>query len=188
MAAWNHPTFGEMTFETYAWSTEFQSEKFRQFTYFGYEWQRAEYVSRIQFEAEDETDIPNDEIVEVGRKVAENHESLIEQALVILLEDFRGTSRESGMWWHGGMDQVVESVADDPKAPDRLETTQDLYHHLGLPSIFVQSSGYGYDAPCAIIGFEASFDPERGVGFLTDGEQILGVGYRGDAGAFPHPQ
>lgn len=185
MPTWTHPNLGEFTFETYAWEAEFESSKFRQFTYFGYDWQRAEYEPQIKFEANDENEVPSPEVAELGRKVAENHEMLIDQALELLLEDFRGTSSESGMWWHGNMDQVLESVADDPKAPDKLGAVEDLYHHLGQPGILVQESGYGYDAPCAIIGFEASFDPEHGLGFLTDGDRIIGIGYRSDAGAFP---
>lgn len=65
-----------------------------------------------------------------------------------------------------------------------LTETEDLLLYLGAPSIYIQSSTYGYDQPCATIMFESTFEPEHGIGMLTDGNRILGIGYQMDVSPF----
>ena len=138
----------------------------------------------IHFRAEDEDEIPSVEVQEVGRKIAENHSMLIDLALELLFRDFRGESPSSGMWWHSALDRVHESLLEMPKSLGRLEVPRDLYSHLGSPSIIVQSDAYEYAHPCGILRFEASFEPEHGVGFLTDGETVIGIGDQEDVSPF----
>ena len=180
MTKWRHPTLGSMVFETYAWETRFDSPEFAKFTFFEYDFDREEYSPLIYFRAEDESDFPSPEVAEVGKIIAENHRVLINSALKLLFRDFRGETGSSGMWWHGALDRVHESLLEIPENLGPLECSEDLYSHLGSPSIIVQPDAYRYDQPCGILRFEASFEREHGVGFLTDGERILGIGDQED--------
>lgn len=185
MNVWNHPTLGQFYSDGYSWAKELDFQTFRDFTFFAYEWEKAEFHPLIVFEVENQNKLPSDIAAEVGSKALTNYENLTRTALTMLFEDLTGVSRSSGMWWHGEFDEVIDSLKEIPSVPKKLESPEDLYAHLGSPTIVVSESGYGYTRPCAILGFEASFEHEHGIGFLTDGERILGIGYRQDAGAFP---
>ena len=50
--------------------------------------------------------------------------------------------------------------------------------------IVIHKEADGYKKPVAELTFAALFEEEHGVGVLTDGKEILGTGYMGEAAAF----
>jgi len=136
-------------------------------------------------EADDAEDKPEGMILEVAMRVSENCEKLVMAGMQAFIDDFNGTGPDSGMWWHGDMDSVMEYMVEDGYH-GKIKSAGDLYQLLEKPDIVVQSRGYGFKNPCAIIGFESIIDIEHGVGVLTDGNEVIGLGYRMDAGAYKH--
>ena len=87
------------------------------------------------------------------------------------------------MWWHG----VLSGEFVDQSLPiehvenlRRLKAPDDLFRVLEAYAVSLDESVCGYEKPCALINFHSSVDEEHGVGFLTDGNRILGIGYSSD--------
>lgn len=181
MSTWEDPELGVFELSRgEGWCREIDVPNFMAFQYS--DWPKRPVY--LIFAADDENDIPTDGQVSVARQTINNLERLIEEGLLALVDDFQGRGPDSGMWWHSDIDQVLENLTSNGARLDSLGSPDDLYVVMGQPSIRIQESGYGYGKPCAIIGFEAQFEVEHGVGILTDGEQILGTGYRTDVSPF----
>lgn len=189
MATWNDSQLGEFTFDYFQWEQTLRMEAFSVFTYFESEARKVASSNAsvaICIEAEDESDFPSEEIVAIARLTIKNHARLLRDGLHALLNDMLGNGPDSGMWWHSNIDQVIEIIEGQAKGPalTKLNHPDDLYSLLGKPSIRIQEFGYGYDRPCSVISFESAFEPEHGIGVLTDGSKVLGVGYEMDVSPF----
>ncbi|MEZ6130058.1 MAG: hypothetical protein R3C59_15345 [Planctomycetaceae bacterium] len=177
MSSWTHNELGEFSFEEYlGWVREFELPAFARFTLPGNkEYNRSSVELAIEADQEDE--FPGDRMIDIARKVVANHKRLTDEGVIAFYDDICGNGHDSGMWWHDDLDHVNEILNHHGA---RLAEPDDVFALLGGSSILVQEFGYGYDAPCAIIGFESPIDVEHGIGWLTDGARILGTGYRSD--------
>ena len=189
MHTWTDDQLGSFSNDGHGWSRTLPLPGFRAFRYGGLgKPLLARGISEIElvFDADDESDIPTVEETAVARRVVDRHEQLIEQGITALFEDMTGAGRNSGTWWHANISQVREIVTSRIVDPDSVAISEpcDLALAMGQPSILIQEFGYDYDDPCGVINFEAIFEPEHGVGFLTDGVQILGVGFQMDVSPF----
>lgn len=129
----------------------------------------------LSFYAEHEEDRPSSAAVAAAAKVLANSEALVGKVANALWDDFNGRGPESGMWWHGSLDEVAEVLADEGQsAPARAE---DLLPLMRLHAIRVHKEVDGYDKPIVELCFHAPFEEEHGVGVLTDGVRIVGTGY-----------
>jgi hypothetical protein len=185
MTSWKHEELGVFSFDQIGWCRTFDFPAFEVFKYGGPRKPNEDSgTSKVDltFEGEDENDFPSEEEIGVARRVIANHERLLAEGVQFLFNDLLEIGPDSGMWWRGSIGQVREIVAN--YCSNLLENTDDLVRLLGQPAIFIQEFGYGYDHPCAIISFESVFEQEHGIGLLTDGERILGIGYSVDASAF----
>lgn len=182
MDTWHDTELGLFTFDEYAWVKEFKMSVFLAFKYAGYG-TGIQQTGRPNFdlliEAENKNEIPSQPLVEVARLTISNLERLVKEGIVALYNDFIGNGPNSGMWWHSCLEDVRKDIINEleNEALCKLEEAGDLYTYMGNPSVFVQSRGYGYKYPCAVISFSALFEVEHGIGMLTDGNTILGVGY-----------
>ncbi|MCP4148636.1 MAG: hypothetical protein GY757_12895 [bacterium] len=189
MKTWKDAQLGTFTYDEYTWTRSFELPAFSVFRYFGFNKplaQNGNPVVELMFEADDERDIPTEGEITVAGRTINNHQQLVNEGTEALFNDFLGKGPGSGMWWHGDIEHVREIVAesfDDPQSIP-LDNPPHLHMLMGQPSIMVQESGYGYDQACAIISFEAVFEVEHGIGMLTDGNRILGVGYQMDVSPF----
>ena len=187
MKNWIDSQLGNFTFDEYNWSKTFELNAFSVFTFDdGF---RSTGVNngcvKLKIEADDEEDIPTDEVIRISRLTIDNHESLIREGLLALYNDILGDKVDSGMWWHSEIDEMRKDGADFISGNKGLLTSQDdLTAFLGKPSIYVQNFGYAYGKPCSTIIFNSMIDPEHGIGLLTDGESILGIGYGIEADVF----
>jgi hypothetical protein len=185
MTIWTHEELGSFSFDQTGWSRTFELPAFEVFKYGNYRKPNEESGTSkvyLTFEGWDESDFPSEEEIAVARRVIVNHEHLLAEGVQFLFNDLLGTGPDSGIWWRGNIGQVREIIAN--YCDNRLENVDDLVCLLGQPRIFIQESGYGYDHPCAIISFESVFEQEHGIGMLTDGKRILGIGYQTDASPF----
>lgn len=188
MRSWNDYQLGTFTFEEYQWKRSMEMEAFSIFTYRGFadpDESMNNSTVEIGIDAEDENDIPIEEVVKVARLTIENHNLLLKNGIKALFNDLKG-GLDSGMWWHASIDHVREIVARQVNDPGlaKLEQAEDLHALLGSPRIRIQEFGYGYDRPCSVISFESVFEIEHGIGILTDGYNVLGVGYEMDVSPF----
>lgn len=177
MAEWSHPNWGEFSFqEHYGWARTIELQAFSKF-------RDGETKIEIAIDADSEDEIPTTDLVSVAEKTVANHKSLIESGVDLLWNDFHGNGPDSGMWWRGDVDHIYE-ILDGRFGDDVLGQPQGLYYILEKASLRIQGSGYGYDKPCSIIGFESPIDIEHGIGILTDGVHVIGLGYRSDPDAY----
>ena len=176
MPAWSHPNLGAFEFEDLGW---FREVKMPGFTKFDVDappdYDRA--IVDFTFDAYEPDEFPSDAMIRVASDLFMNHGQLITDGARMLFDDIRGDGPDSGMWWHDDLSHVNEILANHAK---RLAELEDIFTLLNGPSVLIQESGYGFDRACAIIGFESPIDIEHGLGWLTDGNQILGTGYRSD--------
>jgi len=189
LKSWVDSILGSFHFNEYQWERSIRMEAFSVF-----HCSEASDVSIdashsyvvLGIEADDESEVPSEEVMEVARLTIKNHRYLIDEALKALFDDFVGDGPGSEMWWHSAIDHVREIVVSRAVATDsiQLNNPEDLHALLGKPSIRAQEYGYGYDKPCTTICFEAVFEPEHGIGILTNGSEVLGVGYQMDVSPF----
>jgi hypothetical protein len=190
MQTWKDAQLGTFMYDGHGWwSRTFELPAFSVFRYGGFNEPPAKAGSPIVdilFEADDEKGIPTEGEIAVARRTIDNHRQLVSEGIVALFKDILGKGPDSGMWWHSDIENVREMVSGRFVGPHEssLLEPEDLHLLMGKPSIVVQESGYGYDQPCAIICFEAIFEPEHGIGLLTDGNRILGIGYQMDVSPF----
>jgi hypothetical protein len=122
---------------------------------------------------------PPADAIALVRTLVANQAALAARVAESLWADFAGTAPESGMYWHGDLDQVAEGLGS--RRPPR--GAKDLFSHMSLSHVCVreadQSRRYA-----AELNFAVTFEEGHGVGILTDGVDITGIGYSDDVSPF----
>jgi len=177
-STWDHAALGHFKYDGTCWTTIVDVPAFGAFAYdTGYSnAPRSTGKHELAFQADDETDLPSPAAIALASKVLANQAKLVPTITHALWEDFNGRGPDSGMWWHGDLVQVAEMMGANqpPSARD------DLLALMQLSQITVCKDVEGHDDPVVELSFHADFDEEHGVGFLTDGETVLRIGYSGD--------
>ncbi len=144
----------------------------------------------LQFRVDDEDDggttsQPSDAAAELAYIVYQARRPLEQKVAQALWLNFLGQGPKSGMWWQGRLDEVREALAfHGCRAPENPTEVGEL---ISLSGITVDDSDRR-GPPSAQIWFSAKFEQEHGVGALTDGHSILGLGYAEEAAPFEQPQ
>ncbi|HJT33419.1 MAG TPA: hypothetical protein VJ783_15355 [Pirellulales bacterium] len=182
---WNHPDLGSFTFDQWAWVAIVDAPAFNAFA-FAYDSEGGKLAVKYElaFEAEGDKDIPSPAALELAAKVLTNQADLVPKVTNALWDDFNGRGPNSGMWWHNDLAQVSEEMKWWFPQPRPLTGPDDLLAAMQLSSIVVRKSVYEYDEPIVELGFSAPFEDEHGVGVLTDGRSVLGIGYSCDVTPF----
>ncbi|QDT38715.1 DUF6985 domain-containing protein [Stratiformator vulcanicus] len=180
MTKWNHPDLGDFKFDCTGWAKQYDFAAFKPFIYRWHGRNVGCSKIKLEFEAEDETELPSKQAVTVARRVIKNQETLAKRIAKAVWNDLQGKGEDSGMWWHGDTNTINEMIdagfKDRKRKPfDKLD---DIYHLIGGASVWIRESIWLYEKPSATITFEAAFDIEHGLGVLTDGSRILGTGYQ----------
>jgi Domain of unknown function (DUF6985) len=178
---WKHPDLGLFTFDDWAWIATVDAPAFNTFAY---DPEGAQPTGKYQlaFEAEDEKDVPSPAAVELASKVLTNQAELVPKITDALWDEFSGRGPHSGMWWHNELAQVAEAMKWYDFPP--LKRRDDVLTVMELSSIVVRKSVYDDERPVVELSFSAAFEDEHGVGVLTDGRSILGIGYSHDVTPF----
>jgi hypothetical protein len=181
-STWCHPELGKFKHDGIAWISTVSMPAFKAFAYdTGYSnARRSTGKHELAFEADDEDETPSAAAVALADKVLANQKEMVCKVTEALWKDFTGQGPESGMWWHGDLDQVAEAMdADEPPAGP-----EDLLKVLQLSQVTVRKEVHGYKKPVVELSFHAPFEEEHGVSLLTDGKEILGIGYSSDVTPF----
>jgi predicted DNA-binding WGR domain protein len=175
---WEHPKLGLFEYDGSAWTRTVKTPAFKAFRYEG-----SSTKCELTFEADDESERPSRQAVSVAERLLANQEALAAKVAAALWDDFTGVGPNSGMYWHGDLDAVAEGLEfeDTLKPPKKAA---DLPRLMQLTNIAIQKRKRGQDKPLAELSFAAAFEEEHGVGVLTDGKTILGIGYSADVSPF----
>jgi len=182
MNFWEHPALGKFCYEEYlGWKQRIHLEAFDIFQYDSHLWpdRKADLILKA-WEVEE---IPTDAMVTMAASCVTNISTLLAEGIDYLYNDFHGTGPDSGMWWCGAKDQV-DDILEAEYSRNMLSKKEGLFELLGKPFILVQEFGMSYPHHCAIIGFESPIETSHGIGFLTNGENIIGIGYNTDTSPF----
>jgi hypothetical protein len=177
-STWDHPQLGRFKYDGMSWMRIVDVPAFKAFAYdtgFGNAGP-SKGKHELAFEADDETDLPSPAAIALALKVLANQAELVATVSQALWDDFNGRGPNSGMWWHGDLEQVAQAM--HPKKPPT--TPDDLLALMRVWRITVRKGVYGYDKPIVELSFDAAFEPEHGVGVLIDGQTVLGSGYSGE--------
>lgn len=181
-STWSHPQLGIFKFDAIGWIATIDMPAFKAFAYdTGYSnARRSTGKHELMFAADNEDEKPSAAAVALAEKVLANQTKLVSVIMDALWKDFAGEGPNSGMWWHGDLEQVAEAMdaARPPAGP------KELLELLQLSQMTVRKEVDGYDGPVVELSFHAPFEREHGVGVLTDGEALLGTGYSSDVTPF----
>lgn len=132
-------------------------------------------------------EFPSTEQIAVAVRLLTNQHALVDSMKESLWNDFQGRGPESGMWWRGNVDAVNQVLMAELGTPSQLEGQDDLLDVMVPTTIQVRKRVLGYDKAVAQVYFYAAFEEEHGIGILTDGDVVLGIGYAADVTPF-HPE
>lgn len=177
MKTFRHKSLGEFEFDDLGW---FKKVDISIFPELGFIKDHGESDIEIVFEVDDE-EPPSDSCTELIDEIIQNQCAIISEILDLLYKDLCGLGTSSGIWWHGCLPQINKSFSNDIGL---IANASDLKKYLYQPTIYIQESTYGYENPCGIIGFECHFEPEHGVGAITNGKSVIGLGFQMDASPF----
>jgi hypothetical protein len=177
-ATWDHPKLGRFEHDGVAWTRTVKTPGFKPFRYDG-----SSTKCELGFETKDESEQPSPAAIAVAERVLANQAALVTKVAKALWDDFTGKGPDSGMYWHGDLDSLAdgmefEETLKPPKKP------ADVPRLMQLTNITIQKPRRGQDKPLAELSFAAAFEDEHGVGILTDGRTILGIGYSSDVSPF----
>ncbi len=192
---WSHPRFGTLHYDGVWWRREIKIASLQSFTYidaavraYRSEPERFELV----FQCEPEDEQPNAEMAAIASTVLDNELQLVPDMLDAIWSDLNGQGPKSGMWWHGDLanahgggngDSAVHDSLDDQELP-MPTCANDLSKVLEPKNLTIRSHPSLPGHWLAEFNFHAGFDVEHGVGVLTDGVKILGIGYSSDVSLF----
>lgn len=164
MNEWKHPTLGTFVWEEDMWRQE--GDDF--------------YLS---FETDlEEPTAPTEAHVALLQAVMADRENLITKSADALWEDINVRGPDSGMWWRGDLEGIVHQYEfvgyDAPKSAGELRAA------LPFRGIAIRCDISDEKRTLAELRFAPWFEEEHGIGVLTDGRSILGLGYAYDVTPF----
>jgi len=124
---------------------------------------------------------PSAELQALAVKVVYALDVLVPKAIAALWADLNGDENHfSRVWWHGDLEGAFD-LSDDVDPPTN---PKELASFLKPEGISLRPSVWKYKKPVVILHFKSDIDAEHGIGMLTDGEQIIGIGYSADPAPF----
>jgi hypothetical protein len=171
---WNHPSLGRLAFVV-EWTGAVDVPAFQAYQYGVADGDATAGKAGLTFYADDEDDTPSPAASAVATTTIANQAALAAKVADALWADFTGQGPTSGMWWHNRLEKVAAALAD--VGLTRPAGPADVPALLRLRTIYVHSEADGYDPPLVELKFAAAFEDEHGVGVLTDGADVLGIGY-----------
>jgi len=177
-ATWEHPKLGRFEHDGMGWTRTVKTPAFKPYRYEG-----SSTKCELAFEADDESELPSREAVALAERVLANQEALAAQVATAMWDDFTGRGPNSGMYWHGDLNSLADGMEFEEtlKPPKKAE---DIPRLMMLMNITVTKPRRGQGKPLVELSFAAAFEEEHGVGILTDGKTIVGIGYTSNVTPF----
>jgi len=206
---WKHDKLGSFAFRfAYGWTRTVTRTGFNAFAYKGFS-DRPTGKYELFIGADDEKDTPSPAMIDVALKTLADPAAMVALVINALWEDLNGSGPDSGMWWHGNLNDVTDRIRSEgyplKKAQKaRLDGPSDLLLWLRLSAITIRKARhkvttainpatgkrikldrvYPAHPPIAELHFSTPFEQEHSLGVLTNGSVILGIGYSTDADLF----
>jgi hypothetical protein len=191
---WNHARLGEFEQDDIWWRREIALPSLNSFTYIyepmrGCRWERQPFELILQCDAEDEQ--PTEEMASLAA-VLDNEPRLMPMVLEAIWSDLNGRGPDSGMWWHGDLPYAYRGGNFASAVYDNLNEFElpvpacpfDLMKILLPKDLLIRLDLSPPETWIAELNFRAGFEVEHGLGVLTNGIEILGIGYSSDASRF----
>jgi hypothetical protein len=176
---WSHPKWGAFKYDRMFWTKPVDAPSLAALS--GAKAKKSGQVE-LRFFTDRDGDLPMAEQVALAEAVIANQTQIAKLAPEALWDDFNGRGPRSGMWWRGSPTQVGGSQWLEAYSP-RPGNAADVARQLELNHLTVRQGG-GWKHPLAELSFSAAFEDEHGVGILTDGKSIVGIGYSVDVRPF----
>jgi hypothetical protein len=180
---WKHPKLGQFTaHKSGHWSRQMNVPAFAAFSYdTGYS-NAHRSTGDITFTfspwlANDHLDAPTPGMIAVAEKILDDPKKTVQMVAEALWQDFNGRGPDSGMWWHGEMDEIFPTF-EELKLPPPTRG-EDVLNLLNPDGIDVFDRSWDLPDPVAYLQFHAAFEQEHGLTLLSNGDAILGIGYAG---------
>jgi len=175
MKTWSHPNLGKFKFTMTGWEGRCTLPSFKTFCF----QTPGKSKLNLSFETDFDSDAPPTRPqVTIAQRIIKNEGKLSEKIVQALSADLNGRGDDSGMWWHGDIESVLEILSHSAAKKVDLSAESAITQIVGSPSVWIRIMVDDYEKPCGVICFEAAFDTEHGLGILTDGIRVLGIGYQ----------
>lgn len=194
MDNFKHKTFGTFTrhsdFDEYCWQGEIELAAFSAFKYSGNGKARRSKKVEVSIYCED---VPPKSAMKMLSKIKTSQTRLVKSICQTFFDDLHQQGYQDwpkegdgfGMWWSRDPVAVALScreVLQKRLKQDRIWIPEDLLVVLYEPSIEIHPNMPDAEGlPRTLIDLGAEFEEEHGVSVLTDGKQVLGLGYSGEA-------
>ena len=128
MKTWIHPTLGKFKFDDVEWAGFCTLPAFKTFRYGSTN--RSKLC--LTFEAEDESEFPSNRAARIAERVVENSDKLAEKIRTAIWRDLNGKGKDTGMWWHGDVESVLQNINNElPARKQYQHLTQDDIGKIG---------------------------------------------------------
>ena len=178
--AWEDPELGTFHFDGFGWTAQISAPSFDAFKR-GKRRGKTPKTYPLTFVTSSADEKPTPAAVALAKRFLSNQATLATKTAEALWADFVGTGPESGMYWHGDLDQVAEGM-DTGEPPS---SAAELFKLMILLAIQILTPEGTPGTFAVELNFDAKFEEEHGVGILTDGSEVIGIGYSGDVSPFP---
>ncbi|MBB3697628.1 hypothetical protein KMW28_05540 [Flammeovirga yaeyamensis] len=167
---WKHSNWGKFKYEEETLIGEIPLPEFNIFNLENLAPENGKYELTLQVEPKKFS--PKISHIQIIENLIKNQKEIVSKIPTALWNDFNGIGPDSGMWWNGDIEEVLEGMEEK-----ELSKESDINSLLSLSGIWIHEEFTNFETPLIELAFHASFEEEHGVGILTDSNTIIGAGY-----------
>ena len=172
-ATWDHPKLGRFEYRSQGWTRAIGVPAFEAFAFEAArgDARRSKGKYDLVFTARDEGEKPSAAAAAMADAILANQAALVGVVARALWDDVNGRGAGAGKGYLPDVKRAfkIKKLAGPARA-------EDLLPALRVSGILVLEDVPNCSGPVAELDFDAAFDPEHGVGVLTDGRTVLGIG------------
>ena len=110
--AWDHSDLGTFHFDDTGWSRRVELREFEKFKYGARHRPKSPPTYPLLIRADSPKQTPTPAQAGLAKSIVTHQAVLVPKLVDALWADFTGDGPESGMYWHGDLDQVAEGMMD----------------------------------------------------------------------------
>jgi hypothetical protein len=188
---WKHPQLGTFTmrarFGRHLWENVLDLPAFAIFKFSRNGRFRGVKKLRCEIVGRESESTPLKSTIHLCERIAKNQDKLVRNIRDSLFQDINGEGKDSGMWWrHDPIEFAVlccEFLREKTRF-SRVYHPEQIEMLIGGPTITIDQYSSDSKAPLAMINVSTYFKDEHGLGVLTNGNSVLGLGYAGEASPY----
>jgi hypothetical protein len=176
---WKHADLGVLTHSGSVWKGVIDLPAFAAFSFdTGYD-NAPRSTGRYELELSDPATPPAGELIACVLALRTHQQQVVSEIVRLLWASLTDTGRYIPI---GDRQAITETLTRQNIPAPR--SAEDLLPLLQLYGISVQGHAFEGDEPVIWLHFHAASEEEHGIGVLTDGQRVLGIGYAGDVQPF----